>query len=358
MANRGIRREYFQAPDITLRVTDRCNLSCTHCFADSSTHSYEDELTTEEIYSIIDWAADNGTFRLGITGGEPTLRKDLCKIIAYAKSKNLWTMLTTNGYAVSEVLCKELSDVQVDQVDVSLDHADPTLHDSFRGKPGVYQHALTTIDLLQSYDVPTAITSVISSWNFDSFLQLYALAQKVQVSMFKADAFIAIGRGDRELALTPHQFKWLYEWFSTPHDSQVFLGNFSDKFDFLYDEQSYSSDILQAIMGYKGQPICEAGITRCTITAEGMVLPCSYFCTQEFYAGSIRSASLDDIWHTSDVLNRMREETAFQESCESCQYNTLCRGGCRARAYYMGSHPSGPDPYCWIACSTEGEDHV
>jgi radical SAM protein with 4Fe4S-binding SPASM domain len=360
MANSKVEREYFQAPDITLRVTDRCNLHCTHCFADSSAHLHENELTTEEVCSIIDWASDNGTFRLGITGGEPTLREDLLTIIAYAKSRDLWTMLTTNGFAVSEALCKGLSDNQIDQVDVSVDHSSPSLHDAFRGQPGVYDQALNTIGLLQDYNIPTAITTVISSWNFDNFHQLYELAQRLHVSMFKVDAFIAIGRGDMNLALTAGQFKWLYEWFSQSHDSdsQMLLGNFSDKFDFLYDEAAYSSDILQAVCGYRGQPVCEAGITRCTITAQGTVLPCSYFCTEEFYAGNMRSSSLDHIWHDSAVMNRMREEHAFQGICSTCEHNIRCRGGCRARAYYMGEHPQGPDPYCWIAYPEEGENSV
>ena len=349
MANQKEEMEYFQAPDITVRITDKCNFHCIHCFADSGSQVYENELSTEELKSIICWAADNGSFRIGITGGEPTLRKDLLEIITYAKSKNLWTMVTTNGYGLSKEFCKNLSDVQIDQVDVSLDHADADLHDQFRGQPGAHGSAIRTIDTLMQYEVPTAVTSVISSWNFDFFLELNSLVQKIGVTMFKADAFIAIGRGEMNLALTPMQFKWLYDFFIQGHDSHMLHETFSDKFDFLYDQKRYRENILDAILGYRGVPICEAGITRCTITAQGTVLPCSYFCTPEFYAGNVRSLPLDEIWHNSEVLSTMRKRNDFEGTCTSCEYKTICRGGCRARAYFMGNAPRGPDPYCWIA---------
>jgi radical SAM protein with 4Fe4S-binding SPASM domain len=358
MANQKEEMEYFQAPDITVRITDRCNFHCIHCFVDSGSRVCENELSTEELKSIIDWAADNGSFRLGITGGEPTLRKDLLEIITYAKSKNLWTMVTTNGYALSREFCKKLGDTQIDQVDVSLDHAAADHHDQFRGQPGAYDCAIRTIKMLTQYEVPTAITSVISSWNFDSFQQLYALAHESTVTMFKADAFIAIGRGEMGLALTPLQFKWLYDWFIQNCDSHMLHDTFSDKFDFLYDQERYCANILDAILGYRGMPICEAGITRCTITAQGTVLPCSYFSTPEFYAGNVRTSSLDEIWHNSEVMNTMRKRTDFEGICTSCEYNTLCRGGCRARAHFMGKTRYGPDPYCWIAYRKRSEECV
>lgn len=347
-------RKYLKAPDITLRVTDRCDLACIHCFADSSKGA-ENELTTDEIKGIIEWMSSNGSFRLGLTGGEPTLREDILEIAAYAKEHNLWTILTTNAFSLAEELCKGLRDIAIDQVDVSLDNSSADAHDHFRGRKGSFARATEAVRMLRSFGITTAITSVISSWNFDDLPSLYQLARELGASCFKADAFIAIGRGDTNLALTSEQFKYVCEWMDSLDDPDITVDRFSEKFDFLSNREC-SPNILEVMFGHKGIPVCEAGITRCTILADGTVQPCSYFCTPEFYAGNIREKTLDEIWNESEVLNKLRNAGTFEDTCQTCEYNTMCRGGCRARAYYMGGNLYGPDPYCWVA--SKGDDDV
>ena len=344
-------KRYFEAPDITLRVTDRCNLECIHCFAGSAKESGDTELSLHEIKGIIDWASGRGSFRLGITGGEPTLRKDLVEIVRYAKDSNLWTMVTTNGYSLTDDLCSALHSAGIDQVDVSLDNSTAALHDHFRGRTGSFERAVKAVSTLMSHNIVTAVTSVVSTWNVEDLSALYQLARESGAAIFKVDAFIAVGRGQQELALSPEQFKNVYEWMDTLDDPDITAEKFSDKFDFLYAAPSLN--VLEAVFDYKGAPVCEAAITRCTITAEGVVLPCSYFCTPEFYAGNIREQPLDEIWDESEVFKTFRTIHPFEGACTSCEYNTVCRGGCRARAYYMGEHPLGPDPYCWLATKKE-----
>lgn len=339
--------KYLKAPDITLRVTDKCDLSCIHCFADSS-KSAQNELTTDEIKGIIEWAGRKGSFRLGLTGGEPTLREDLLEIAEYAKEHHLWTILTTNGFSLTEDFCKELQKIAIDQVDVSLDNSTAEAHDHFRGRNGSFARATRAVKMLRRFNITTAITSVVSSWNFNDLSSLYTLARELGASSFKMDAFIAIGRGVDDLALTPQQFKHVYEWIDSLNDPDIAVDRFSEKFDFLLNNKC-SLNILEAMFSHKGVPVCEAGITRCTILADGTVQPCSYFCTSEFYAGNIREKTLDEIWNNSEVLNTLRNVGTFEGACQACRYNTMCRGGCRARAYYMGGNLYGPDPYCWVA---------
>ncbi len=339
--------KYLKAPDITLRVTEKCNLRCIHCFADSGS-STVNELETDEIKGIIDWAARNGSFRLGITGGEPTLREDILEIIGYARERNLWTIMVTNGFSLTEELCRGLRATGINQVDVSVDNSHAEAHDYFRGQKGSFERATRAVKTLLRHDIPTAVTSVASAWNIDDLPSLYQLARELGATSFRLDAFIAIGRGESNLALTPEQFKNVYEWVNTLHDPDTAVDGFSSQFDFLYTDK-YQPDILEVTCGHKGVPLCEAGIARCSIKADGTVSPCSYFCTPEFYAGNIRENTLDEIWHESDVLKEFRQPHPYDGVCKSCEHNTVCRGGCRARAYYMGGNLYGADPYCWVA---------
>lgn len=341
-------RNYFKAPDMTLRVTEKCDLSCIHCFAASTSTHAPEELTIEEIQDIMDWAYHHDAFRIGITGGEPTLRDDLVDMVRYAKERMLWTMVTTNGFSLTEELCRGLKDSGVDQVDVSLDNSTAEAHDHFRGCRGSFARATKAVEMLVSHDIPTAITCVVSAWNVEDLHSLYRLARELGATFFKVDAFIAVGRGEKTLALAAEQFKSIYEWMDTLHDEKIEVERFSDKFDFLYPTKR-SPSILETLFGHKGFPVCEAGITRCSIMANGTVVPCSYFCTREFYAGNVREQSLDEIWNESDVLTPFRTPHPFEGVCCECEYHAVCRGGCRARAYYMGEGFYGPDPYCWVA---------
>ncbi len=62
--------------------TQRCNLSCLHCL--NSKDKYGKELSTNESKKMIKELAEYGVKELVITGGEPTLRKDLKELTEYS----------------------------------------------------------------------------------------------------------------------------------------------------------------------------------------------------------------------------------------------------------------------------------
>ena len=67
-------------PVVIWNLTRRCNLTCTHCYAFSADHAYPGELSTEEVFGVMD---DLKAFRVPVlilSGGEPLLRPDLMDI--------------------------------------------------------------------------------------------------------------------------------------------------------------------------------------------------------------------------------------------------------------------------------------
>jgi MoaA/NifB/PqqE/SkfB family radical SAM enzyme len=74
-----------------IELTFRCNLRCVHCYCNlplNDQEAIENELTTEEVFNILDQIAEAGCLWLLITGGEPLLRKDFLEIYTYAKKDN------------------------------------------------------------------------------------------------------------------------------------------------------------------------------------------------------------------------------------------------------------------------------
>ncbi|MHA1129382.1 MAG: radical SAM protein [Candidatus Helarchaeota archaeon] len=88
-------------------ITNRCNLRCPICFANANVTGYVVEPTLEEIHMIMAHFRDTKPIPPGscqISGGEPTVRKDLPEIIAMAKDYGFThRMLTTNGLKFTDI---------------------------------------------------------------------------------------------------------------------------------------------------------------------------------------------------------------------------------------------------------------
>lgn len=84
-------------------ATNRCTSHCSYCKIPERLPA---DMTTEEVFSMIDQITQMGCQRLGIWGGEPLIRDDIGEIVDYAASKNLYITLITNGYLLPQKIDK------------------------------------------------------------------------------------------------------------------------------------------------------------------------------------------------------------------------------------------------------------
>ena len=87
---------------------------------------------------------------------------------------------------------------------------------------------------------------------------------------------------------------------------------------------------------------CPAGTHYMGIRPNGDVTPCPYL---PVFAGSLRSASLTDLWTSSELFTGIRRRSSLGGRCGACEMNAHC-GGCRARAYGMTGDLMAEDPLC------------
>ncbi len=100
---------------------------------------------------------------------------------------------------------------------------------------------------------------------------------------------------------------------------------------------------LSAIRIYSGGAGgCPAGTHYMGIRPNGDVTPCPYL---PVFAGTLRSASLADLWTSSELFTDIRRRTSLGGRCGECEMNGHC-GGCRARAYGMTGDLMAEDPLC------------
>ncbi|NQU19302.1 radical SAM protein [bacterium] len=130
---------------IQISLTYRCNLKCKMCSI-VNLLSQEEELSTKQIFHIIDEAYVYGIKEVLLTGGEPFIRNDIFKICEYAHQKGLRSIITTNGVLIDESLAGQIAKSKVNHLHFSLDGLEKT-NDFFRGQ-GVFEKAIGAINIL------------------------------------------------------------------------------------------------------------------------------------------------------------------------------------------------------------------
>jgi len=110
---------------LRLSLTDRCNFRCSYC-SPLAAEQQEDPLSVAEVGRLARIFAGLGVRRVRLTGGEPTLRRDLLDIVtAVGAAPGIEEIaLTTNGQALA-ALAAPLRQAGVTRVNVSLDTLDP-----------------------------------------------------------------------------------------------------------------------------------------------------------------------------------------------------------------------------------------
>ncbi|MDT0595613.1 GTP 3',8-cyclase MoaA [Glaciecola petra] len=111
---------------LRVSLTDVCNFSCQYCLPDGYQKTHKSRfLSSHEVLNLVEVFASLGTKKVRITGGEPSLRKDLSDIIAGIKqNQHIQTIaLTTNGYKLTQN-AQDWYNAGLDSVNVSVDSFD------------------------------------------------------------------------------------------------------------------------------------------------------------------------------------------------------------------------------------------
>lgn len=169
-------RQVAAAPEqVTVMVTDQCNLSCKMChFACNVTDSYRlnrhGRMPPALFYKLIDETPHSQL--VSLTGGEPLLHPHLPDFIAYAKRKGRICSVTTNGWYLAE-RAGELCRAGLDILAVSVD-GPQHIHDQVRGRRSFQrlEKGLESILAIKSHPV-VFTTFAISNLNHDQLLPAY-----------------------------------------------------------------------------------------------------------------------------------------------------------------------------------------
>jgi radical SAM protein with 4Fe4S-binding SPASM domain len=309
---------------VHLEIVAACNLTCTHCFAGVLPRNHH-PLTLPELDALFSDLARLGSFRLGLTGGEPLLRKDLFDVLDAATAHGLHPCLTTNGLLLTEDIARRLGERRLVWLNVSLEGPDAATNDAVRGA-GTFDAVVEKLRLLGRHARFT-LAFTITRLNAHRVQECAALAHAVgaHTAVFRPLYPAGVALDHLDLMPTFAQYTGALRELAgmdAPGADLRGLDPFGPETRAATQPQIHTSHT------------CGAGNHVCSISVQGDVNPCS-FLGAAFNGGTIRETPFPVLWRTSQQFRSMRApagEDGF-------------RGGCRARAQTFAGSVDAPDPW-------------
>jgi radical SAM protein with 4Fe4S-binding SPASM domain len=351
-------------PVVFWNLTDRCNLSCTHCYNKSGPGCHiEGELSTAEAMGLIDDLAEMGIPLILFTGGEPLMREDIWELAQHAKKKGIKMALSTNGTLITTEVARRIKESGIEYAGISLDGAQALTHDRFRNSPGAFERTMAAFTSCREAGLRCGVRVTLTKENCGELEALIDLALTLGASRFCLYWLVPTGRGIESYERLQLGTKEVTEaltllYLKAKETDPAFIEFLTvdapqDCIHLLTSmEQDGSPDIAEArelLQSLNGG--CSAGTRVANIDSHGNVYPCQFARSENFCAGNIRSQSFSRIWgdNTNPVLLRFREKQArFGGRCRNCNYRGLCGGGCRVRAYAVNGDFFAEDPFCFV----------
>ncbi len=313
---------------ISWNTTFKCNLKCSHCYINAQDKPSSRELTTQEGKDLIDQIAMVSQPILILSGGEPLLREDIFELASYAASKGLRVTMGTNGTLIDDKKAKDLFNVGIKKVAISLDSSTPTIHNTLRGRQDAWQQAVEGIKACIRNGIGVQVNITVTQQNYDDIDNILTVSKGSGVRDFHVFFLVPTGRGKNLSDISPAMYERMVKQIlkKYAHSDLVVKPTCAPQFMRIASQMG-----LETNRWSRG---CIAGLSYCRIYPSGEVTPCPYL---PISLGNTKHEQFKDIWFSSEVLKKLRDFDNLNGKCHSCSYRQVC-GGCRARAYGLSSN--------------------
>ncbi len=336
--------------------TNRCNLSCLHCYS-KSTLDEVDTLTTEQIKKTILQMKENGVKFIIFSGGEPLTRKDLFEIADFCKTHGIITYLSSNGLYFTHSNIKRITDT-FNYVGVSID-GDEETHDHFRGLKGAFKETLKSVLLANETGAKVGIRFTMTKDTIGSLKFIFDLVEKYNIPKIYISHLVYSGRGldNLKMDLSKEQRREAvsfildkaFEYYKNATDIEIVTGNMEMdavmfQYRFAQEFPEHKEKMRERLVKWGGN---SAGRKLLNINSEGEVRPDPFF---PLVVGNIIHQDFGEIWQGGKLLDALRIHPRRQISgiCKDCKQIDICNGGSRARAYAITGDLWSEDPSCYL----------
>lgn len=347
-------------PVVIWNLIRRCNLTCKHCYAFAADTDFPGELSTDQVFSVMDDLKQFGVPVLILSGGEPLLRPDIFEISRHAKAMGFYVGLSSNGTLIKEDNIEPIANVDYNYVGISLDGIGAT-HDRFRRKEGAFAASLNAIRLCREEGIKVGVRFTMTLDNASELPDLIKLCDDEGVDKFYLSHLNYAGRGNtnRDSDAAHEATRWAMNYlFNTCWDLQqrgtpkefVTGNNDADGVYLLHWVRRHfpeRADAIEAkLIQWGGN---STGVNIANIDNLGIVHPDTMWWNHDL--GNVKERPFSEIWNdlSDPILAGLRQSPrTITGRCGQCRYFGICGGNTRVRAMQLTDDPWAEDPACYL----------
>ncbi len=324
--------------NLIAELTYRCPLRCPYCSNPLAYGDVSDGLDAEAWCRLFAEAAALGVVHVGLTGGEPSARADLARIVAGAARAGLYTHLVTAGVPIDAAGLTALCDAGLDSVQLSVQDAHAAASDTLAGTPA-FERKLAFARAVRERELPLTLNVVLHRGNLERLEEIVALAASLDVERLELANVQLHGwaLANRD-ALLPTRAQLEAAARVVERERRA-----RRRPEILFVLPDYYADRPKPCMGGWGRSML-------VVAPDGRVLPCHGAAALpglEFWNATERS--LAECWSRAPGMNAFRGEAWMPEPCRSCPERSRDFGGCRCQAFALTGDASATDPACALA---------
>lgn len=315
---------------LQLKPTNRCSMSCPHCYNPRDADALANELTTRQWVKIVRsfnrFAERRGLRpRVHFIGGEPLLRPDLFDIVTAAlENDDCVATVVTNGVEVNEHIIGMIKE-KFHAVTVNLPCATPLEFLDIRGSPS-FELVVSNVRSMVKSGINVALAVNIMKQNAENVGAVIPLAAELGACRVSYHRFVGMKRLD--------------DWHPTADQLKAAVRGITDQTKRYGQVKVVSRDpVLSMMLGLPVKP-CIVGHSILNIEPDGKATPCRYI---HMEIGDAARQSVRDIVE-SESFRELGDAAAIRGACLNCRNRNECVG-CRALAFHHGDI-MGEDPLC------------
>jgi heme d1 biosynthesis radical SAM protein NirJ len=349
-----------KAPVVIWNLIRRCNLCCKHCYSISADTDFPGELSTAEVFDVMDDLKAFGVPGLILSGGEPLLRPDIFDIGRRAKDLGFYIGLSTNGTLIKQQHLDPIRDAGFDYLGISIDGIKDT-HDEFRQMKGAFDASLAATRLCQNNGIKVGLRFTLTQDNAEELPQLLQLAEDEGVDKFYLSHLNYAGRGNRHRAddVVHNITRWSMDkvFQAAWEDAQkggnkefVTGNNDADGVYLLFWVRKNMPEleplVRERLEFWGGN---SSGVNVANIDNLGNVHPDTFW--WDYNLGNVKERPFSDIWQdrSDPLMDGLKSNPRPLEGrCAACDYKGICGGNTRVRAYQLTGNPWAEDPACYL----------
>ena len=312
-----------------LKITDRCDLRCSHCFV-SATAAGED-MPASALRGAISRLVAARVTNVTITGGEPLVHPELPDMLCDLVAAGLNVTVCTNGVNVTDELIRCASELGRVSFNVSLDGARDASHGKFRGNLESFERTVANSRRLAEAQLLKGILSTPNSMaEPDEYAEILALASDLGAAYMLLNPLSSFGRGIRNQRLAVDQQR---------------MRGIRARLELVSGQDSPERVFIR--FPNESQPLtaCIAG-DLLYVFVDGDVTVCPYLVFATENAGAQHRADefiVGNLFNDEDIVDRIedydfhsRYRVGNNSTCSSCSQEPLCGKGCPAAVIASG----------------------